>query len=189
MQTAVAANSLFIVPLKIQISSKQFWPLNDWSTVINVLGGAKWSNLCSPCLYNICLKEKWEEDVKWISIQISPASVCFRVSLNSSDVQGEKARFVLNLHFYPVWPQRSALSIHKHLYIKEYFKLYSFRMAIFLQRSMILILLVLETKICAAMYTNIAYILKTSIEYCLVYGTFSPFYYISLTWSVIELVR
>ncbi len=32
--------------------------------------------------------------MKGISIQISPASVCFRVSLNSSDVQGEKARFV-----------------------------------------------------------------------------------------------
>jgi len=82
---------LFIVPLKIQISSKQFWPLNDWFHCHKCFRGSKVKQfvLALPVQY------LWEEDVKWISIPISPACVCFRVSLNSRDVQGEKTRSVL----------------------------------------------------------------------------------------------
>ncbi len=157
------------------------------STVINVLGGAKWSNLCSPCLYNICLKEKWEEDVKWISIQISPASVCFRVSLNSSDVQGEKARFVLQSSLLPRMA-RSALSIQNTYILKSILSFTALEWQYFCKGQWFLYCLSWRQKY-VLRCTQYSLYSKTSIEYCLVYGTFSPFYYISLTWSVIELVR
>lgn len=55
------------------------------STVINVLGRVKWSNLRFFCLYNICQGTACQgarerEDVGGISIRTSPASAFFRVT-------------------------------------------------------------------------------------------------------------
>lgn len=175
---------LFIVPLKIQISSKQFWPLNDWFHCHKCF---RWSKvkqfvLALPVQYlsegEVKQKKMWSEFQSRYLLHLCVSGsvwtpVMFRV---------RRLALFFNLHFYPVWPQRSALSIHNTYILK------SIEWQYFCKGQWFLFCLSWRQKY-VLRCTQYSLYSKTSIEYCLVYGTFSPFYYISLTWSVIELVR